>query len=624
MFNKLTALVFSACLTANVLSAQPVQSDYDWDNYTSWEDKTHYTKTYVVNQRHHFASDSNPGTDEKPFLTLGKAAGIVQAGERILVYSGIYREMPVLKNQGLSADRMIAIEAAPGEKVIVRGSRILNTEWMKEVVSTTDELLKFTGLNTRSKKIWFMSLPDSLFENDYYPLRLANIEPYHYELMPWAESMKEIPPCNLARGLLFQNGKRMVQLAHPGDLSRLPGSFWVSPDGKTICFHPYGSRNPKGDLFELGVQSHLFKPEKLGSGYVRLSGLTFEHCANGFLRTSTGAVTIAGGHHWIIENNTIRQNNSSGLEFGYHAFEPRDRNPLNIRTGTRRGEESAGVVVRNNLIYECGTAGIRSYGVINGVIENNEIYNCGWQDVETYWEVAGIKLLTTRNTLVRGNHIYNIQGGNGIWLDWDNRYSRISANLIHDIQALQAGIFIEASQNPNLVDNNIVWNIDGHGLFGDDTDEAIYAHNLIAHTTGPLVHAIVATDRQLNRRPLTSERNRIVNNIFIDGGKEIRLTSENNVVDYNLYVFTREPQPFSSESGKASGFDLNSQEIRAWAEIKPYLHFAWKSRTAVKGVPVLPFLRSAFVKGRRDGEMTVPGPFPELPEEFQMSLTNSR
>ena len=56
---------------------------------------------------------------------------------------------------------------------------------------------------------------------------------------------------------------------------------------------------------------------------MRLAGITFEHCANNFLRTSTGAITILGGDHWLIEDNIVREINSSGL-------------------------------IGNNLIYDCG------------------------------------------------------------------------------------------------------------------------------------------------------------------------------------------------------------------------------------------------------------------------------
>ena len=77
------------------------------------------------------------------------------------------------------------------------------------------------------------------------------------------------------------------------------------------------------------------------------------------------------------------------------------------------------------------------------------------QDGEFHWEVAGIKLMVNRGTLVRNNHIAHLQGGAAIWLDWDNQNSRITGNVMHDINTVQGAVFIEASQSPNQVDHNV-------------------------------------------------------------------------------------------------------------------------------------------------------------------------
>jgi hypothetical protein len=432
--------------------------------------------------------------------------------------------------------------------------------------------------------------------------------------MPWAWLVKEKFPYNTHRGLIFQNGNRMTQLAHLDDLSRLQGSFWIALDGKTLFIHPFGSKDPNNDMFEIGVQSHLFRPEEVGLGYVRLTGITFEHCANGFLRTGTGAVTILGGHHWIIDNNTIRQNNSSGLEFGHTAFESNDKNPLNKHF--QKNVEIGNVIVRNNTIYDCGTAGIRSFTVIDGIIENNKIYNCGWQDAENYWEVAGIKLLSATNTLIRNNHIYNIQGGNEIWLDWDNRFSRVTGNLIHDVRTMQGGIFVEASQYPNMVDNNIIWDIDGNGILANDTKESIIVHNLIINTSKHYINAISATSRKLNGQPVAAEKNTILNNIFVDGTSAFNLSSGNNLIDYNLYATSIEPKYIDLSTLKKSNIDTHGQEIRASFKILPS-HFLWQTNDTVNNVPTLPYLKSSILNIIRNGDSTSPGPFQEMPKTFR-------
>ena len=73
-------------------------------------------------------------------------------------------------------------------------------------------------------------------------------------------------PYTLPRGLLFQDGRRMAQLATYEDLVRLPGSYWVAPDGKTVHIHPFGGGNPNGRLFEAAVQPHIIQPQTLGAG----------------------------------------------------------------------------------------------------------------------------------------------------------------------------------------------------------------------------------------------------------------------------------------------------------------------------------------------------------------------
>jgi alpha-L-arabinofuranosidase len=614
-------------LTAVTSFAQTIEkkndpSTFDWDSYAFWEDATHYTKTYVVDQKHPNASDQNPGTIELPFLTINKAAQIVKAGERIVVHAGIYRETIKPLNEGQDPAKMITYEAALGEDVIIKGSRILKSKFEQRRVFT-DVLPDTTLTYTWSRKIWLTVLPNEIFENGYYPFQLPNILPEEHMLMPWARLVKNLSPYRSTRGLLFQDGKRMIQLDSYGDLTRTPGTFWVDKDGKTIHIHPFDGKNPADCIFEVGVQSHLFKPQKIGMGYIHVKGLTFEHCANGFLRTSTGAVTILGGHHWIMEDNTIRHNNSSGLEFGYYAFEFKDTNPENIQP--RKDKDLGGVIVRNNKIYDCGTAGIRSYSVQSGIITNNTIWDCGWQDAENYWEVAGIKILRARQTLVKGNHIYNIQGGNGIWLDWDIQHSRVTANIIHDIQTIQGGIFVEASQVPNLVDNNFIWNIDGNGIYGNDSDELLVVHNLIANTTGHVVMSTVATKRKLNNRWLTATNNKVFNNLFINGGALIKFDSENNLAENNVYVTTRLPTNIDLKAWQEKGFDRNGKSIYAKAEFNPSsLYYQWQSESEWPRVSALAFLKNDFFNNARSGSQTTPGPFLSDAKDLKIVLLESK
>ena len=103
----------------------------DKSEFKTWENLTRYTTTYVVDQRNPDASDTNTGDEAHPFLTINRAAQVVNPGERVLIKSGIYREKVVPGYGGKSQKEMICYEAAPGDSVVIKGSRILKSSWVR-------------------------------------------------------------------------------------------------------------------------------------------------------------------------------------------------------------------------------------------------------------------------------------------------------------------------------------------------------------------------------------------------------------------------------------------------------------------------------------------------------------
>lgn len=574
----------------------------------TWSDQTRYERTYHVDQKHPEASDDNPGSAARPLRTIRRAAELVKAGEKVVVHAGVYREMVVPRNEGEGPGRMIAYEAAPGEQVIVKGSRILEGKWVRSADPRGEG-----GRSIYSKKLWMTALPDALFENGYFAFRTPNASDAEIDLMPWALRWKGRIPYTLPRGLLFQDGRRMEQLATYEDLVRLPGSYWVAPDGKTVHVHPFGGTDPSGKLFEAAVQSHIFRPERAGLGFIRVSGLILEHCANGFPRIGVGALFTMGGHHWIIERNTIRHVNSVGIEMGYDIFERQDKRYV------KRPEPDLGhTVVRGNRIYDCGTAGIRSHTVSYALIENNYISDCGWQDVEFHWEMAGIKLLINRGTLVRNNHLARIQSACGIWLDWDNRNSRVTGNVIRDVVTVQGAVFVEASQQPNMVDHNVFWNIDGQGVRVADTDNLTIAHNLFGLIKEDLVYARVATDRSLGGRRLTSAGNRVVNNLFVDAARPI-VFSAGNTADYNVYLSTSlgaAAKPLAEEAHSVSMTgEVTLDGLR--------LLLAWNPERALPAAPAIDGCDLDFAGSPWEAGAVTPGPWRALAHATSVEMSGT-
>ena len=140
----------------------------DGKAFEFWDDTTRYTTTYVVARENPVAADENPGTAEKPFATIGKAAALLKPGEKVIVHAGTYRECVRPAQGGEGPGRMIAYEAAEGETVRILGSEILSNGirpsegWRKQA----------DGQPT----VWMADLPPAWFATSgYNPFALNNM-----------------------------------------------------------------------------------------------------------------------------------------------------------------------------------------------------------------------------------------------------------------------------------------------------------------------------------------------------------------------------------------------------------------------------------------------------------------
>ncbi len=73
-------------------------------------------------------SDSNPGTEAKPWRTVQKAADTLVAGDTVYVKAGTYHERVQPQNSG-SADNTITYAAYPGDTVTIDGTGVNVPDW---------------------------------------------------------------------------------------------------------------------------------------------------------------------------------------------------------------------------------------------------------------------------------------------------------------------------------------------------------------------------------------------------------------------------------------------------------------------------------------------------------------
>ena len=139
----------------------------DGTPFEFWDDTTEYTRAYHIACEHPEASDDGPGTEERPFATIGRAAQVLQPGEKAVVHGGVYRECVRPARGGDGPNRMIAYEAASGEDVYVRGSRV----WAPKFAPSEGWPLR--GL-AASVTVWMADMPETWFVG-YNPFLARNV-----------------------------------------------------------------------------------------------------------------------------------------------------------------------------------------------------------------------------------------------------------------------------------------------------------------------------------------------------------------------------------------------------------------------------------------------------------------
>jgi len=225
---------------------------------------------YEVSQRHPQASDDGPGSRERPWKTLTKAANTVVSGDTVLVHGGVYRERIEIKANG-TAEAPIRFEAAPGESVVLTGADRL-TGWKKA---------------EPERPIYTVPWPHRF--NTYSKTMTHPGDDYH----------RVIGRCEQ----VMVDGYNLRQVLSAAQLA--PGTFFADTTNQLL--YAWGSAN--NDLNKAQVEASVRQEIlRVAGEYVQLRGLCFRYAAN---PAQHGAVSLAGAHS-VLEDCVFEEMNSSG------------------------------------------------------------------------------------------------------------------------------------------------------------------------------------------------------------------------------------------------------------------------------------------------------------------------
>ena len=611
--------------------------------HVSWEQPLKFSKTYYVDNKSAKANDEGPGTATRPFRTIGKAAKVLQPGERVVIAAGTYRECVRPERGGTGPSRMISYEAAPGAAVIVKGSEILKNGWQQESIPMG------RGPQGGQMTAWQYTLTGNLFPDAYNPFALASAPGDR----SWLDTKSvDMGPYFRRRGLVFADGKPLEPVEQlrelvapnlPGPpppnaakvLNGLPSRIRTAPLMQEVGGTPNGRfytdnpgtgihiRLPQGTpadhVIEATTREQVFAPLKKGLAYIRVKGITFQHAGNVIPVPQRGLVSTAGGNHWIIEDNTIEWANGTGLDIGNGDW-------------GGPGAQDAGLcqIIRGNTIRYCGVEAIGGMGTKDTVVEDNLIEWCGWADAERAWEAGAVKFHRAQNMMFRRNIVRHIRHANAVWFDSGNVNNRITGNILADVVTVAAALHIEVNLGENQIDNNIIWDVRnaepgtpgqrgcaGSGIFINASEKTVIAQNLIGRCDNSGVFAIVRDDRAGTGRAID---NKIYNNIFARCDKSaIVFLNEKNEADGNLYAAM--PKGFlgytTADSKQwldlpawreAHGWDKNGSVADVQIDFNPdTLELSIKSAKPLPKVAVFRHLDTDLF-ARPTGEKRFPGP----------------
>jgi alpha-N-arabinofuranosidase len=406
--------------------------------------------------------DAADGSAAKPLRTIQAAADRAQPGDVITVREGVYRERIDPPRGGESDAKRIIYQAAPGAKVVIKGSEIVKG-WQK------------VGDDT-----WRVILPNKFFGgfNPYVDLIRGD----------WFNPLGR----EHHTGAVYLNGHWLTEAAKPDELSKAAGKnplWFATVDGEnTTITAQFPGIDPNPEGIEINVRQAVFYPRKTGRNFITVRGFTLEHAATNWAPPTAEQVGLIGSHWskgWIIEDNTIRYSACTGVTLGKHGdeFDNKSANSAEgyvetIKRGLAAGwsKENIGQhVVRNNHISHCEQAGIvGSLGAAFSTITGNEIHDIHVRQLFGGAEQAGIKIHAAIDTLISHNHVHHTN--RGIWLDWMAQGTRVTCNLLHD-NMTHEDLYVEVNHGPFLVDHNVF--LSARALW-DMSEGGAYAHNLFA------------------------------------------------------------------------------------------------------------------------------------------------
>jgi Right handed beta helix region len=231
----------------------------------------------------------------------------------------------------------------------------------------------------------------------------------------------------------------------PGDNSAVDfrladTTYYFEPGTHTLGTEPYDQIMPGNGSTFIGAPGAVLDGQGLNryAFTQQATDVTIQYLTiTGFVAPrDQGVVNHDSGNDWVVEHNTIRDNDGAGLMAGA-------RNQIRGNCLKDNGQYGLNAYQAGNTITDLTVAGNEFTGNNTDDWENQEP-GCGCTGAMKFWAVNGADVT---GNWIHGNH------GPGVWADTNNNDFLIEGNLIEGNES--HAIFYEISYNVVIRDNNI-------------------------------------------------------------------------------------------------------------------------------------------------------------------------
>jgi len=388
-------------------------------------DETKVQQTLFVNNQSPAASDSNPGTEAKPFLTVSQGARVAQAnnekgiGTKVYIEPGVYRETVSIPQSGKETTAPFVLEGTDRGDVILAGSDV------------------WTGWQT---------IAPNLYQHPW---------PYHWGLAPYPQGWTgntQLQDIVRRREMIYVNGHPMTQVLAYSALTDY--SFFADENANQVYLQLGSNMTMNGATVEVATRAQVLVAQ--GKKSFILRDLVFRH---GNAAVDDSSIQVSNSDNVLIEGCTFEWNNWIGLGL----------------------TTDSNMTLHDNTSSRNGSSGFDVYNMKNLVLDTNETSFNNWRGARGNfygWSVAGSKLGGIHTGLVK-NYTATANRARGLWLDYDN--TNLTVDGVTLVWNFNDGLFIEANVGPILIENSTISNNqNGAGVAGANSSDVTLLNNALS------------------------------------------------------------------------------------------------------------------------------------------------